>query len=83
MATKKKTTKKKKKKTKREPSVTRGGCSTAFMKHGYSYKDADKACEADTADHSAFGQAGGEANAKKTKGKKKKVIRVGKHVMKV
>lgn len=88
----KKTSKKKKKKkksskkkvTKREPSVERGGCSTAYMKYGHSYKAADAACEADVADHVAFGRAGGEARAKAHKPKNpKRIVRIGKHVIKV
>lgn len=66
---------------KRAPSVSRGGCSTAQMKYGRSYKAADQICEADAADHTAFGQAGG--NARAAAAKPKKVVRVGPRVFKV
>lgn len=52
-----------KKKATRKPSAARGGCAAAVQMWGRSYNAAGKLCEADTADRSEFGQAGGNASA--------------------
>ncbi len=60
----KKATKKKaaKKPAKRKPSASRGACAAAEQKWGRNPKQADRNCEADQPDHTAFGEVGGEAS---------------------